>query len=339
MGVLEPLFRVLGVVASVNRRLYLTRVNFVPLNFVLIGGLAAGVYFGFDELRESLQNRTTASPQALAVILAGGSPTQDFVSLTGTMFTEAKLEYETTRKDGTKTVARVWVPLVDRASNKLLFVEPSQSHVADGPPREMTVTGMLRPLPPILQRKLATDGFMYGGIGVDNRFMLAEGAVPGSPGRAIALFCASGVLLAMFVFAVVNRNLIFLPTPLGSDVTSGDTAAGTVFVSGKLQLGERTQFFVNMPAGFGSLPTGEFAIVSNIDASPHFMGVKTSDRAGLWVMTMRRGSVSETQSGYLFWGFKKFRATRFRYVNATSEKQEQAVLAATSGDPALVLQG
>ena len=53
---------------------------------------------------------------------------------------------------------------------------------------------------------------------------------------------------------------------------------------------------------------------------------------------MRPGSISEAQSGYLFWGVTKMRATRFRYVNAITGSSERAVVATPVPAGAPVLQ-
>ena len=211
--------------------------------------------------------------------------------------------------------------------------------MADTGPEEVTVTGMLRPLNGPLEKKLREDGYKYDGIPVEQRYMLVEGEAPGSFGGAVALIVTSGVLLAMFGFAVVRRNVIFIPAALTHETAMDTAPPSTVFVSGTLVLDKTSRHFAHMPAGIGSLPSGDLAIVSNIDASSRFMGFTTADRAGLWLMAIQRGTVTDTQLGHVFWGFNKFRAVRFRYASVRTGRPERAVVAAASGNPALALQG
>ena len=57
------------------------------------------------------------------------------------------------------------------------------------------------------------------------------------------------------------------------------------------------------------------------------------------MLAMRPGSITEVQAGYVFWGLKKMRATRFRYVNAMTGASERAVVASPAlGAAALHLQ-
>src|SRR5687767_5532733 len=51
MNVLDPLWRLLGIIAATNNALWLFRINFIPLNVALIGGLAFGTYAGYEELQ------------------------------------------------------------------------------------------------------------------------------------------------------------------------------------------------------------------------------------------------------------------------------------------------
>jgi hypothetical protein len=85
-----------------------------------------------------------------------------------------------------------------------------------------------------------------------------------------------------------------------------------------------------VPAVLQRLETGDTALLSHLTTSSTFFGVKTQEHAGVWMLVMRPGSVTEAQAGYVFWGMKKMRATRFRYVNAMTGASERAVVATSS---------
>jgi hypothetical protein len=56
MHLTDPVYRLLGVVASINRRLWLIRVNFVPLNVVAMVLLGVATVAGYDQLNDTMGN-------------------------------------------------------------------------------------------------------------------------------------------------------------------------------------------------------------------------------------------------------------------------------------------
>jgi hypothetical protein len=329
MHLTDPVYRFLGVVASINRRLWLIRVNFIPLNVALMFGLLVAVVAGYSQLSEGLANQQDAAPQSLAVLLSAGRPTQDYVAVQGKLFTDARLEYGTEGSDGKlKRVEKRWAPLLDSGTGKVLLVQLARSRPNREEPEDLTIKGMLRPMPPNLHNRLASSSFMFAGAPVESRFMLVEGQHPEewSSGALLAVGC--GLLLVAFAAATFWRNVVFRKDGPAADALAAIQSAPELKVSGRMFLNEKiSQHFANMPAAFGTLESGELAMVSNIDASSRFMGVKTSDRSGLWTIAIVPGSVTDSEAGHVFWGFKKWRAVRFRYVNRSTGRHEQVVVA------------
>jgi hypothetical protein len=70
------------------------------------------------------------------------------------------------------------------------------------------------------------------------------------------------------------------------------------------------------------------------------MGVWTQKRSGIWSLIIRAGSITAAESGFMYWGTGRLRATRFQYMDAATGKMGRAVLA-TSADqePIAALQG
>ena len=326
----DAMYRTLGVVASVNRRLWLIRVNFIPVNIALMALLAVGAFVGVEKLGDAVLNRRDADPQTLAVLLSEGEPKQSYVTVQGTLYADAPLEWGTEATDGKPgTVERSWAPLLDGGTGKALMVEIARGRSQREEPEDTALTGMLRPLPPQLHKYLATTNFKHRGVMVESRFMLVEGEQPAALalGATIAISC--GFLLFAFAAAMYWRNVVFRAEGAApSHALETLQTDGQLLVSGRLFLDEKTsQFFSNMPAAIGTVETGETVIVSNIDASSRFMGVKTSDRAGLWTLTFRPGTVHDAEDGHVFDGWTKRRALRFRYMNDVTGRQEYAVVA------------
>ena len=329
MQLTDPIYRALGIVASVNRRLWLIRVNFIPLNVALMVVLAAGVVAGYDQLTDAASNDERPVPQTLAVLLSSGTPVQSYVQVQGTLFADAPLQYGTEGKDGElKTVERSWAPLFDAGTGNALMVELAPGR-GGSEPADVAITGMLRPLPSHLHTHLAETNFKHRGVTVESRFMLVEGEQPAALASGALIGAGCALLLLGFAAAMFCRNVVFR----AEAASAGNPLASLpsdepLLVSGRLFLNDKvSQHFANMPAAVGTLDTGETAIVSNIDASSRFMGVKTQDRAGLWTMTFRPGTVHDAQTGHVFDGMRKRRALRFRYMNDATGRQECAVIA------------
>ena len=341
MALLDPLYRLLGVIAAMNSRMFLIRVNFIPVNVAVFVLLAFGAVEGFDQFNDALNNSATPKTQSLGTLLTtNDGPDQRYVSVRGLLFTGARLEYGTKDNNGgLSSVSNAWAPLVDSASKRALMVELAPTHARHDDTEAIAVTGMLRPMNTVLRAELEKEGFTFDGVPVDQRFVLMEGEAPSSFGWSLVLGVGCTSLLLMFGFATIKRNVIFLPDTSSERPVPAQAEKPAFFVSGKLHLDEKNrQRFVNVPAAIGTLESGELAIVSNIDASSTFMGMKTSDRAGMWMLAMRPGSMTEMQPGYIYSGTKKFRAVRFRYVSSMDGATERAVLSATAGDPMFALQ-
>jgi hypothetical protein len=326
---LDPLYRVLGVIASINGRFWRIRVNGLPANVGIFILLAWGAFTGFENYTEARRNGAAPARQSLAGLLSGRSdPEPQYVSLRGVLLTDARIEYGTKGADGSLTeVEKVWVPLADRESGRALLVQLSQRHEANA---EAELTGMLRPMDSRLRSELTYGYSREAGPEIDRRFVLVEGETPATAADALVLGISCGVVLLLFAIAASRRNVIFVPhqttepAPPPQDIPS-------LFVSGTLHFDESNrQRFVNVPATVDILESGDRAIVSHIDASA---------ASGAWMLAIRPGSVTDIQHGYIFDGWKRLRAVRFRYVSAMDGASDRAILSATSGDPAFALQG
>ncbi|RYG69524.1 hypothetical protein EON80_09635 [bacterium] len=142
------------------------------------------------------------------------------------------------------------------------------------------------------------------------------GAIPG-----LAVFLA-------FLISFVKRDTFFTTEPLPTaTAVSGDAPLQTELRwTGKLRLHEKAaKRFIDMPAMATRLEGGEFAVVSNIDASTRFYGVVTNSKVGAWLALPQPHSF-EIEAGTLYYGFRGAPALRMRFLDGTDSKKGVAIL-------------
>ena len=328
---MSALYYVLGAVAKLNARMWLYRINFLPINVLLIAGLGFGAFATAGDAVESMHNAST--PRKLSVAQIGAGPVaQNYVAVQGLDVHVALYEYGETNSAGdVTTVTQSWTPLLDRETQRILLVK-HPGKVTEGEPQVATVTGMLRPLAPDLRSKLAARHDTVEGRPVETRYMLVTGEKPANSAQSAVISLVLFAVVALFVFAAVKRNTIFQRAEFGSPVSKLKTVDQLIVrgtgTYGLEQNGKVTeQRFIEMNSVLALLDNGNPALLSNIDASSRFMGVKTSDRAGIWAVPIHAGSVRDAQAGFVYWGTKRRPAYRFTYTSARAAKR-QAIISA-----------
>jgi hypothetical protein len=334
MTIAEGMHRVVGLIAPVNERLGRFRVNFIPCNIALMLGLGALSVISWNSVARVLQNRRTPEPQAVADVLLKTRFSGSYVSVQGRLGSSRISVVRPSNSANLQLADYRWVPLVDDGGKALLVQFPGEQQLP-GDGAEMTVEGMIRPMNAQVARQLKDSRYLDERTPIDRRFMLIAGSRPGSLSGPLMTGTLFGVLAVGLAWSILTRNVIFMPVDSGlSGGTPSllDTATGeALLVSGTLALDAKTRrFFTNMPAVLQRLQSGDTALLSPIETSRRFMGLKTEQHSGVWMLAMRPGSITDAQAGYLFWGFKKMRATRFRYVNSMTGASERAVVASAA---------
>lgn len=323
---MSAFYYLLGIVAKMNAAMWRFRINFLPINVLLVGAL--GIW-GFGELNSAIEgSHNDATPLAVSIqqIHDEASPARNYVAVTGLDVPRALYEFGDKDANGEITrVERSWSPLVDTASQRILLVQRS-GKTPGGRAHQATITGMLRALPEDVRRGLATHHDTVQGLAVETRYALVAGEEPAnSMTSALTAAVVLGVV-ALFVIATIKRNTIFRRADFGSPVAKVKSvdrltvgATGTFVLE---QEGKKIQKrFVAMPALLAHLDDGNPALFSNIDASSKFMGVTTSKRAGVWTLAIQRGSVQGVRVGYLYWGAARRPALRFSYTSAGVKRE------------------
>jgi hypothetical protein len=333
MAIVEGVYRLVGAIAPINQRLGRLRINLIPANVLLMFGLAGLALVSWNSVAKVLAERRPPAPQTVDALISGTRFARGYVAVHGRLMAEAPLSLEAKSSSGPSDSAdSTWTPLVDAGNRQGILVQLDAEHAlpANGP--DVTVEGMLRPLSALVARRLKETKFVHAGVSIDRRFMLVAGRQPGSLQGPLVTGTVCGLLALAFLWSTLTRNVIFLPAePALSGGRADLLETGStepLLVSAKLTLdGKTRRFFTNMPAVAQKTATGETALLSPIVTSSTFFGVKTREQSGIWMLAMLPGRIAEVQAGHVFWGLKKMRATRFRYVNATTGASERAVVA------------
>lgn len=335
---MSPVYRLMGMVALLNQRMSRTRLNLIPLNWAAMIGLGILIGIALSALRDASANGTAPRPVSVATLLTQPLMDKNYVAVHGLLVPDAGFE-----KTKNGRVENAWVPMVDVQGRRAFLVERASGGLG-GKPTQTTVTGMLRPIDSKLKSKAQEGGGNIDGVPLTLDYMLVEGQHPGS---AVVWGLTAGLaslLLALFVITFLLKYVVFQKVPLapgrrmeGADVDPDQGA--NLRVTGNFLLdGQSAQRFLDAPAGYGALETGEIAFVSNIDASNRFMGVTTASRKGLWTVILQKGSARVTDHGLLYSGFSVRPALRLDYREAATGKPGQAVLSfGTEGERTHVL--
>jgi hypothetical protein len=342
MSITELVCRVLGFVAPMNERLSRLRANLIPTNILLMLALGVIVAGTGRTVAIVLAARKAPAPQPLSDLLLNPRPTRNYVALEGRLVPDARIDFEEEGSQGNLELAdHAWVPLVDRASGKAILVQVPAGRSFDTNGDDVTVEGMLRPIPRAVSRQLSQGNYMHAGRSIDSRFMLVEGRRPGSLTGPFLYGGIAAILLLPMAWSTLTRNVIFMPADRAPGATLvAQQGSLPVLVSGRLAFDARTsQFFTNMPAVIQRMDSGDTALVSHLETSRTVWGMKTDVRSGAWVLAIRAGSVTNAEAGHVFWGSKKLHAIRFRYVSGLTGASERAVVASAVTDPVLLFQG
>jgi len=330
---MSALYYALGIVAKMNASMWRFRINFMPINVLLVGALG---FWGFAELNSAIEGtHNDATPVAVTIqqIHDEANPPQNYVSVTGLHVPSALYEFGDKSANGDITrVERSWSPLVDTASQRIILVQ-REGKTPGGHAHEATITGMLRDMPVDVRTGLAAHHDSVQGIPVETRYVIAADDRPADSLSSALIAAVALSIVGLFIIATIKRNTIFRRADFGSPVSkvkSADPlkvgATGTFALEQQGKAIEKR--FVAMNAILAHLDNGSPALFSNIDASSRFMGVTTSKRAGVWTLAIDAGSVQASQVGHLYWGTTRRPALRFSYTSAGVKRQ--AVITADS---------
>jgi hypothetical protein len=324
-------FRALGVAAAANAALGRYSVNFVPSNLIIVGVAAAVCVFNVDGWIESRSNSAEPRLVGLPALLTEGSSGSTFIGTTGALMPDSGFEYGETGDDGAvKRVTMRFVPLVDKASGRGVFLQLPAAHRFGGGERDLAVTGMLRPMQEFLARELRTSNFRHDGVQMLPERVLVVDETPGEAGSWLLGTVLSGAVVVLFLALTVTRNTIFVRRDLPADAAAGVSAPGDVELraTGRFVLEKASRRFINVPAVVSRLDNGDLAALANVDASSSFMGMTYKNLAGIWMLPIAAGSIQGIEEGILYFGRQALPSIRFQYRESGSNASRTAILSA-----------
>jgi hypothetical protein len=298
--------RILGLLAAVSYRMSRLRINFVPVNIVVLVLLVVVAQHGVRMIAEARASKPAAQRLTVSDVLSDRARRQPHIELQG--FIDAGVVLESGRKRrGQEQSVRIdekYAPMVDETGRRGLLIRlPRGWRYASA---TMTVTGMLRPMPAGIRKALIDAGGTMNRISVNPDYFLAIGEAPATTMQGGSLVLGCSLVLLPWGVVLFRRHVIFRPTP-GIRAASAYTAhhCGDVDMrfSGRMTLnGRHAQWFVAVPAAASMTPSEGLTFLSNIDASRSFMGIRTATRVGTWASSYAPDTILNLRLGEQFVG-------------------------------------
>jgi hypothetical protein len=322
---MSPVYRLLGIAARVGETLGRTRINFIPISWGVVFGLGVLAVAGAGQFRDAVVNDTKSRAVGISELLAHQDTDRNFVTVKGILIPAAVF-----KKSKRGYVESSYLALVSVADKRALLVKYAGNRDSEADAAEAEVTGMLETLESNLASELRKTGGEVSGLPIDTELMLVAGRAPGnSLVWGIVTVAAVSLLIALLV-ARKSHYVVFRPeTAPDAELSPSSSPPDGIDLraSGLFQLDARAaQRFLDVPAEILRLESGDLAIVSNIDASSRFFGIKTADRAGLWAIVVRPEYLTSIEHGTLFLGFGPKPALRLSYRDLGNGKPMRAVL-------------
>jgi len=329
------LYHCLGAVAKANSTLWRYRINFIPLNVVGIFVLGTIGLVSWDSAAEALRNSEIAL-QVSFKQLHDQEIVQNYVKVSGLFIPSALYEYTSNG-----TIEKSWAPMVDLERKRVILVQRS-GRIADGEPQVVTLSGMLRPVGDDLLKRIAEDKNQVESIPIETKYMLVDGESPTNARVAVIGAVLTFFVLGCVALVILMRNTVFQTsgrmTVMSS--TSDPNLPARVRATGRFVLDANTaRRFVSMPALL-TMVDGFPVLLSNIDASSRFMGIRTKERAGIWSIAMKPGTLRDAELGFLYFGFSRQPALRLSYSDSENAIRRAVISvddASTLGSVATVL--
>lgn len=349
-------YKTLGIFAGVNEFLSRKSINFVQLNWLLIGGMVFGLFSAVGNMSHNLTVKNELVKSDTGELEKHYKENSLYVSLEGTLVKSLLIEYGTKDKKTSKfTVTELYFPLVDKTLKKGVFIlYPKDADRKDSPGTVSVKGKLVSPKAAVRNEILAYNEDIKktaanAGLEFYPDFILEQNILPEqvshtADGIIVGIFF---ILSAGFVYTWIRRYNVVQKihkenprqqTSLKQFEAFEGTASETAvrkFIdgefSGKLEFekgGDRSFNFI--PARFNFMEDGSVLIASNIDASSTFMGFTTSDRNGIWTKIFTKSDLSSWNYALQYFGTKskpalvlKFRNGPDAVLSFDSEKDQE----------------
>jgi hypothetical protein len=333
---IELVYRLLGLLAPINQRLSRFRFNAIPSHLLFLLVLGVVIFINVHMIAAVQRARSLPQPRSVRSVLLMPTPLRSYVMLQGRLLTDARIAFDEQSAAGNLVLTDyVWVPMIDRSAHQAILVRFDANATIDESGNDVGIEGTIVPIPPALKRHLEATNKGRGRTPIVQHYLLAAGRRPGSLTPPVVALAVAAALFLSFVWLTFNKNVVFM-------ASDGVPVAGTIqqppleslIVSGRFtHNGTTHRFFTNVAGSITRAESGNSLLSTIIETSTTRFGIKSVEYSGMWLLSIQSGSITEMRAGHVFWGMKKLRAIRFRFVNGLTGKPEHAVVASAVVDP------
>jgi hypothetical protein len=339
---MEFVYRFLGLIAGWNEGLSRHRINLIPWNWIAMFGLAALCMTSLACIQQGMTMNHTPIKTSVHELLTKPTMKDKYVTVSGELEPDIAYQYGKKRASGEFEVENTWMLMTQPNTPEGVFVEVPNEYYDDKKPRQATLTGTWVSIDDHLAPEIAKENFKKEGLTVDSADMLNAGASPPEPAVWAVTLVLSGALFLAFLVSFLRQYVIFQVKPnsgFSSLDLSGVSLPALIRVTGEFALEMRDRKrFLNVPTHPTMLENGHFALLSNIDASSRFFGIRTNNRSGVWLVAVSPASVRDLTRGTFYLGGGAAHAVRFRYEDGVNSSTKTAILSfATLGEREVVL--
>jgi hypothetical protein len=318
-------YRILAVVAAFNNKSSRTRVNGMPFHLWIVFGCLVVVGISSDlQLRDA--SVYGKSPVKMTVASIGASGTANkYVTVTGPLDTSAGLTVTTNNDTST------YDPLYDPKTKNAILVKAA-GVIANASGKNVTVSGMLRPIESDVQKNLDSTGDKLGKYNITSNLSLNADETPTNPQWYLLTLIICGIPALLIMLCVFLKNIIYQKTvAFGMNRIAGATSIPApidripVRMNGRLTLTPKiSQRFLNMSSVVTTVSSGEIAILSNINASISTQFGSLINRSGLWAAVVKPGTLRTESKGNIYLGMSVRPALTLSYIDIASPKEKKA---------------
>ena len=303
---------------------------------LLLIALGAIIFLNVNTVAAVRKARAAPAPQPVSRVLATPTTLRSYVALQGRLATDARIAFDDQNATGNLILTDyTWVPIADRAAREAILVQFEANETFEDGGEDVAIEGTLVPIMPAIKRHLEATNYVRSGTRIVPRYMLVAGRRPGSLTTPAVVIGVAVVLFLSVIWLTFNRNVVFMPSD-GVAVAGAiqKPAMESLAVSGRFTYDGKThRFFTNVPGSITRTQSGNTVLSTLLETSSTVYGMKSVEYSGMWLLSIQPGSIAEVQAGHVFWGTKKLRAIRFRFVNSLTGKPDQAVIASAVVDP------
>src|SRR5213075_2052441 len=217
---MNPIYRLLGLFASLTERASRTRGNGIPMNWLVLVLLGFFMVWPIHEAIEVKTNEGDPIKTTIAQALASDKLLDRYITVVGQLHPDQAVTE--TENDKVKDKNISWLPLIDVPNKAGIYVktditEPNRGVIARvegsqrnfaGPPK-VSVSGMLRKIEKDLQAAVRNTSEPIDGVNLNYEYILVAGSKPSGFYLWLTFAAALAVPILLMLLVIFKRYIIF----------------------------------------------------------------------------------------------------------------------------------